>query len=142
MWAVLVTGSRTWTDAYRIRRELDARLAEHGPLLLIHGACPRGADAIADRWGVGHYDDVVVDRYPARWGEHSRAAGHIRNLEMVALGPDECLAFINDGSKGASHCASAAARAGIPTQVFRSQGGGEALPTHFSHSQPTNSRTE
>jgi hypothetical protein len=136
MWSVLVTGSRAWTDEARIRAELDSRLAEHGELHLIHGACSRGADLMADRWG-RERERVVVDRYPARWGEHSRAAGHIRNLEMVALHPDECLAFIHEASKGASHCATAAARAGIPTRVFRSWGGGAAIPREFTFTQPS-----
>jgi hypothetical protein len=138
MWAVLVTGSRAWSDAGCVRRELEARLAQYGPLLVIHGGCPRGADAIADRWGLGR-DDVVLDRYPARWGEHGRAAGLIRNLEMVLLGPNECLAFILDSSRGASHCATAAIRAGIPTTVFRSgKGGGDAIPT--AQTYPRDSR--
>ena len=46
------------------------------------------------------------------------AAGIYRNNDMVLLGADMCLAFIMDGSVGATHCSDAAKRAGIDTFVF------------------------
>jgi hypothetical protein len=45
---LLVTGSRTWDDDAVIEHALAAVLARHPEgVLLVHGACPRGADAIA-----------------------------------------------------------------------------------------------
>ncbi len=45
---LLVTGSQTWDDTTVIEHALAAILAHHpGGVLLVHGACPRGADAIA-----------------------------------------------------------------------------------------------
>jgi hypothetical protein len=106
---VLVTGSRTWTDHAVIR----AALAEHfAPgVVLVSGACPRGADAIAEHiWsGLGGH----VERHPADWAA-GRGAGYARNTAMVATGADVCLAFIRDHSPGATHAADTAARAGIP----------------------------
>ena len=60
---VLVTGSRTWADDTIIA----AALREHwgAGAVLVTGACPRGADAIAERlwtsWG------GQAERHPADW---------------------------------------------------------------------------
>jgi YspA, cpYpsA-related SLOG family len=45
---LLVTGSRTWHDVAVIEQALAVILGRHPEgVLLVHGACPRGADAIA-----------------------------------------------------------------------------------------------
>jgi hypothetical protein len=45
---LLVTGSRTWHDISAIERALAVILDGHPEgVLLVHGACPCGADAIA-----------------------------------------------------------------------------------------------
>jgi hypothetical protein len=64
---VLVTGSRTWVDADVVR----AALAPHS------GACPRGADAIAE--GIWR-----------SWGRYGRSAGFRRNAEMAQAQARTC----------------------------------------------------
>ena len=118
---VLVTGSRTWDDKDFIWNVLDVALAELGAVTIVHGACPKGADAIAQGWvrhqlvNGGH---VRAERHAANWSAYGKAAGFRRNAEMVALGADLALAFIRDGSKGATGCADLAERAGIETRRF------------------------
>lgn len=125
---LLVTGSRTWTDAAYIRQILDDLLGTHRAIILYHGACPTGADHIADEWATerqANGGNVLIQRIPARWqnskGEFDRSAGMHRNAELVAAvgtgGAVACHAFIRDNSRGASHCAKLARRAGIPVQV-------------------------
>lgn len=113
---VLVTGSRTWRDVATIRRVLREQWGE-GDAVLVSGACPRGADQLAEQvwasWG------GRVERHPADWDTHGRFAGFRRNAAMVALGADICLAFIRDGSRGASHTAALAEAAGIPTHHYQ-----------------------
>lgn len=119
-YRILVTGSRTWDDILRMTNELRdevlaARMCGARPVI-VHGSCPRGADAIAARWARGY--DVAQEPHPADWQQHGKTAGFRRNAEMTALGADVCLAFIRDGSRGATHCADAAAKAGIPVRRF------------------------
>jgi hypothetical protein len=119
---ILVTGSRTWNALTPIWNTLNDLALEHGNVTLVHGACPRGADHIADAWArtaASLGKSVSVERHPADWDAYGRAAGFRRNAEMVALGADACLAFIRDGSRGATHCAEAARKAGIPVRWFR-----------------------
>jgi hypothetical protein len=58
----------------------------------------------------------------ADWAVKHRAAGPIRNQEMVDSGADECLAFIGVGSTGARDCARRAEAAGIRTRRFDHEG--------------------
>lgn len=113
-YRVLVTGSRTWQAPERICAVLDELLAGHADLTVVHGACKTGADAVADRWAVRNW--VSVERHPAEWRRHGRGAGYRRNAEMVAAGAAEAVAFIRDGSAGATHCADLAEKAGIPVR--------------------------
>lgn len=120
---VLVTGSRTWpaTASSIIVRDLgnyaELRSGLSEPLVLVHGACPTGADAIADAVapGLGY----TIEPHPADWERHGRKAGFLRNAEMVALGADVCLAYIRAESRGASMTVAAAAVMDIPTIIRR-----------------------
>lgn len=117
-YRILITGSRTWTDETVVEEALADQFVYARDLdlipLVVSGACPSGADLLAERITTLYYG-WDVERHPADWGLHGKRAGFIRNAEMVNLGADVCLAFIRDDSKGASHTADLAERAGIRT---------------------------
>lgn len=121
-YRVLVTGSRDWDDVTTIGAALEQALIDAGhpgPVVVVHGACPSGADWHADRyarWMRGRGVSIDVEKHPANWQLNGKRAGFIRNAQMVNLGADLCLAFIKDGSRGASHTARLAEEAGIPTR--------------------------
>jgi len=136
-YRILVTGSRDWADENLIAGALlheTSRVPASRGIVVVHGGA-RGADTMAHRVAV-HYE-WQVERHPADWGapcgkcnpRHRIAgkdgntycplAGHRRNQAMVDLGADVMLAFIKDRSRGATHCADAATRAGIPVRYFR-----------------------
>lgn len=115
---ILITGSRDWQDEIEIMSAIaDIAIPPDG-WTLVSGACPTGADAIGEAFAEGL--GLTVERHPADWAQHGKRAGFVRNAEMVNLGADVCLAFIRNGSKGASMTADIAERAGIPTRRFRS----------------------
>lgn len=120
MLKILVTGSRDWTDFQKVQREIFRALYEtktpYTEAALIHGDCPTGADAIADRYG--RETGMHVLPFPADWNRWGKSAGFVRNAEMVNLDPDICLAFIRNGSRGASMTANLAEKAGIETRRF------------------------
>lgn len=123
---VLITGSRTWDDTAAVESALLDTWHDlthvHGKWALmrvVHGACPNGADAHAAAWAADQDPECVsAEAHPANWDSHGRAAGVRRNAEMVRLGADVCLAFIKDGSRGATHTADLAEKAGIPVRRF------------------------
>jgi len=113
-YRVLVTGSRAWDDMGVIAGVLAGHYREGA--ILVSGACPHGADALAEE-----YWELLggkVERYPADWDRYGKRAGFRRNAEMVNAGADVAVAFIRDESRGASHCAGLARAAGIPTEVY------------------------
>ena len=111
---LLVTGSRTWHNIPAIERALAVILARHPEgVLLVHGACPCGADAIAAAYAA-RTPGYQVEAHPADWRRYGRAAGHRRNAEMIALGADGCAAFIRGGSPGSTSAVRLATTAGIP----------------------------
>ncbi len=114
-YRVLVTGSRDWDRPSVIQRRLNRLHDTHGRCVLVSGACPTGADAMAEKHAT--YLGWTIERHPADWEKHGKAAGFRRNTEMVNLGADVCLAFIRDGSRGATHTARLARDHGIPTTV-------------------------
>lgn len=133
-YRVLVTGSRDWRDHDVVRDALThARYeAPQGPMVVVHGACPGGADAIAAWWAasLGRNPGLAItaEAHPADWATWGRTAGFRRNAEMVEAGANLCLAFVNactipachrrpqpHGSHGATHCARLAEGLGIPT---------------------------
>lgn len=125
---ILVCGGRDFMDRSLVFAALDAITPrtepdEHGndmpkDVTIIHGACQdrrgrlKGADGFADDWAVVNWCPVL--EYPADWDAHGRAAGPIRNREMLKSKPDFVLAF--EGGRGTKDMVGAARKVGI--QVY------------------------
>ena len=118
---ILVTGSRDWKNAEAIERAfqiIERDLADAGrlkePVIIVHGGA-RGADTLAGPIALEVFGAIKVEAYKADWDTYGKAAGFMRNAEMVQRGADVCLAFIKNNSRGATHCAQLAEEAGIRT---------------------------
>lgn len=87
---ILACGSRHYSDAKRIARVL-AEYKDAEPTV-IHGAA-KGTDTQA---GEAALDlGYPVEEYPADWQRHGKAAGPIRNRQMLDRRPNLVIAFGN-----------------------------------------------
>lgn len=110
---ILITGSRDWTDKQLLANKLFEITGCYtkDEIVVVHGGCPTGADAMAEQLCQNY--GIATEVYPADWNKHGKAAGPIRNQQMVDLGADICLAFPKGESRGTRHCMRAAEKAGI-----------------------------
>lgn len=118
-YRVLITGSRSWDDYAKLSYELGLAVGAAPSLddvVVVHGDCPSGADALAA--GICRQYGYRQEPHPADWQHLGKGAGFHRNAEMVSLGAGVCLAFIRNASRGATHCADLAEKAGIPVRRF------------------------
>jgi len=95
MKRVLICGARDWTNRRQIRDWLEW-LQTQGYGYLIEGEA-KGADTIAKEEALNLGYGVIS--VPAKWEIYGRAAGPIRNAEMLTYHPDLVLAFHLDISK-------------------------------------------
>jgi hypothetical protein len=113
----LVTGDRKWNLSGVMSKALGDRLQPGDTL--IHGDA-QGADKMAGRLAAG-MEGIVIEAYPANWANYGRAAGPIRNKEMLDVGkPDRALAFHADleNSKGTKDMVKRLRKAGVPVEIF------------------------
>jgi hypothetical protein len=122
---ILICGSRQWHDEEAIRTVLlaareEARAAGE-EFVVIHGACPDGADFLADRIAreFGLTPDVDLIREPAQWGRYKKAAGPIRNQEMLDKHHPTVVHAFRYGTKssGTDDMVRRARKADVPTHV-------------------------
>ena len=115
---ILVTGSRRWTNTKLLAETLTKAIKDHYPnVVIVHGGCPRGADALTELFA--QHNNIPTEVHPAKWKTHGTKAGPIRNQEMVDAGADLCIGFIVGPSFGTKHCVKAAQKAGIPTTTIK-----------------------
>lgn len=115
---ILVCGDRSYDDVDTITQVLEKYRKKYVSICIIHGACS-GADTIAQAYA--DYFKVPSKSYPALWREHGRAAGPIRNQQMLDEGkPSLVLAFHRDikSSKGTKNMIAKATSKNIPTMLI------------------------
>lgn len=103
---LLITGSRYFNDAGLMSAAIsDAVSTLRGfgfdRVVLVHGGA-RGADMLAEH--IGRSMGLEIEAHPAQWDVYGKAAGPVRNREMVELGADLMLAFPVGESRGTRGC--------------------------------------
>jgi hypothetical protein len=106
---VLVCGGRDYSNSCAVCATLDEIDAGSKIKAIITGMA-RGADMLAWEWAKDR--GVHTDEFAADWARHGRAAGPIRNAEMLRDGmPDLVIAF--PGGRGTANMVALARRAGV-----------------------------
>ena len=127
---ILVCGDRNWTNHELILNKLKEVAGKENEIILIHGCC-QGADEISEKvlWYAKRICGICVDstcyfnvvRFPADWDKYGKAAGLIRNQQMIDEGkPDIVLAFHNNiaKSKGTMDMIKRANAAGVEVRIY------------------------
>lgn len=112
---VLITGDRKWDDPEPIEAMVDGLDPERD--LVIEGECV-GADLLGKEVALSWC--ISVEGYPAKWDEYGKAAGVIRNQQMLDEGkPDVVWAFHDDlkNSKGTKDMVKRALKARLPVYL-------------------------
>ena len=117
---VLICGGRdmNYADAFNwLERDLQIELSHASGCSsqlrinrIIHGGC-KGADSAADAWAKS--EGIPVIACPADWKKHGKAAGPIRNRQMIEIHqPDYVVAL--PGGKGTADMIKQAESRSIP----------------------------
>lgn len=112
---VLVCGGRDYADRQTLFAFLDSVANPRNVEVVIEGEAP-GADTLAREWAEQHRIPVLM--FPAEWKIHGKAAGPIRNAQMLREGkPDLVVAFPTPASRGTWHMVRIAREAGVRTLI-------------------------
>ena len=113
---IVIGGCRDFNDYNLIEKTLDEFFSEIGEeVTILSGHC-RGADILAERYAAEK--GIRVEIYTADWARYGRAAGPLRNREMVERG-DMVIAFWDGSSKGTGDLIKYAKKLSKPVRVVK-----------------------
>ena len=106
---VLVCGGRDYNNKEHVFNVLDRFHEGTKITTLVHGLAV-GVDVLAGQWAEMH--DIPVQEFPADWDKYGKAAGFIRNQQMLDEScPEYVIAF--PGGVGTKNMVDLALRAGV-----------------------------
>lgn len=113
-YRVLVCGGRKYERGWRVYEALELIWRFHNYELVVIEGGATGADHAARVWARDYIQQGVENiSFPADWAKYQKAAGSIRNREMLENGmPDLVIAF--PGGRGTRNMMSIARMANVP----------------------------
>lgn len=108
---VLVCGSRYFND----EKKLEEVLTNYPITSVVEGGA-RGADTLGRRYAERR--GIPITSFPAEWDKYGKAAGPIRNNQMLVEGrPELVIAFRGENSRGTQNMIDQAMKAEIETII-------------------------
>lgn len=117
---VLVCGSRHFNDddhLFEVLNEINDTYNLHNKITTIISGHAKGADTLGELFATSN--KIPLEVYPADWNKHGKAAGPIRNKQMLDEGkPDLVVAFMAKDSRGTKNMVDQATKAGVEVKVI------------------------
>jgi uncharacterized protein YeaO (DUF488 family) len=111
---VIVAGGRDFNNYELVVKTLDRLLPKNEEVIIISG-CANGADSLGEQYASDN--GLLVERFPADWDKHGKAAGPIRNAQMAEVG-DKLIAFWDGESRGTKNMIDTATKKGLEVTVI------------------------
>lgn len=111
---LIIAGGRDFSDHVLAYEQIHQCVHSIDDEVTIVSGGAKGADAMGETYA--HLYELPLIRYPAKWDEHGRAAGPIRNSEMSEIGTD-LLAFWDERSRGTKDMITKAKSKGLTVTI-------------------------
>lgn len=111
---IIVAGSRTFDDYALLEKTMDRLTRKLKTVIVLNGGA-EGADRLGEKWAFSRWHTVM--NYFADWEKYGKAAGAIRNQEMVA-NADALCAFWDGKSPGTKDVIAKARKAKLKVRVI------------------------
>jgi hypothetical protein len=119
MTRIVIAGSRSYEDYEGLQQAWQKHLTRHGlkeaDLCIVSGGAA-GADKLAER--LAQEKGLRIEIHKADWQKHGKAAGPIRNAEMIAKAR-HCIALWDGKSPGTAMTIKTAKRKGLAVTVIQ-----------------------
>lgn len=108
----IIAGSRSIADPETVAAAVEASGFEIAEVV---SGCCRGVDRLGERWARRH--GIPIQRFPADWQKHGKAAGPIRNRSMADYA-DALIAIWDGESRGTANMIEEAEKRGLKVFVY------------------------
>lgn len=114
---IIVCGGREFNDKTMFEENMDEVMKEYPNAEIVSGHAS-GADTFGEEYAKAH--GLRLSVFPAEWKKYGRAAGPIRNKQMLDYASEGCpviVAFWNGQSRGTKNMVTQAKNAGAKCHV-------------------------
>ncbi len=112
---VIIAGSRYFTDYQKLKKECDQLLQNQKNIVIVSGDHYKGADKLGIQYANEKGFNLI--KFPAEWNKFGKAAGPIRNKQMVNYA-DVLIAFWDRKSKGTASIIRFAKNKGLLVYIY------------------------
>jgi hypothetical protein len=112
---VIIAGGRYFDNYELLSTKCDKILQNQDDVIIISGGA-KGADSLGEKYAKER--GYKLEIFPAKWDEHGKKAGIMRNVEM-ADNANSLIAFWDGNSRGTKHMVETATNKGLSVRVIK-----------------------